>query len=416
MTPQERLIELVAEGEALRRKAIDAPDTFTEADADRATAVAKEHATTSALVHHQKTTSEALAQAGAGTPTQSSSVGSSGLFEVDAGSGRTKFSGRGGVPLAQGDKTKAYADQIMRAFASAAPAIGGPAVHKALVPSGNITADFDGRVIHDPAATFSILEAVNRREVSSAAGTYLRQTQRVNNAAPVVPGELKPISQYGLEPATWQIATIAHLSEPIKLQWLDDYPALEQFLGQELAYGVDEAIADFILNGGTAEDGSTVSGILNTSGVVQTPFTTNRLLTLRRAIGELDVQGVTPTGIVLNPTDWESIETLTTTTGEFLLPLAPQNSVERRLWNTPVTLAAAMPAGEAIIGDLSTVSLLYRNSQRIEWNPYMGDTATDGTPAIRDLFRRNEVVFRAEIRIGLEILSTKTLRIADLTA
>ncbi|MHA7285117.1 phage major capsid family protein [Arthrobacter sp. MDT3-44] len=108
-------------------------------------------------------------------------------------------------------------------------------------------------------------KAVNRREVNSAAGTYLRQTQRLNNAAPVVPGELKPISQYGLEPATWQIAAIAHLSEPIKLQWLKDYSALEQFLSQELSYGVDEVIADLILNGGTTEDGSTVFGIRNTT-------------------------------------------------------------------------------------------------------------------------------------------------------
>lgn len=69
-----------------------------------------------------------------------------------------------------------------------------------------------------------------------------------------------------------------------------------------------------------------------------------------------------------------------------------------------------------MIGDQSTVSLLYRNSQRIKWNPYMGDVGTDGAPAPRDLFRRNEVVFRAEIRVGLEILSTKTLRIADLAA
>ncbi|MBT2556092.1 hypothetical protein [Arthrobacter sp. ISL-5] len=64
-----------------------------------------------------------------------------------------------------------------------------------------------------------------------------------------------------------------------------------------------------------------------------------------------------------------------------------------------------MPAGEAIVGDLSTVSPLYLNSQRIVWNPYMGDTATEGTPAPRDLFRRNEVVFRAEIRVGLEKMS-----------
>lgn len=63
--------------------------------------------------------------------------------------------------------------------------------------------------------------------------------------------------------------------------------------------------------------------------------------------------------------------------------------------------------------DLSTVSLLYRNSQRIEWNPYMTGIGSSGALESRDLFRRNEVVFRAEIRVGLEILSTKTLRIAD---
>lgn len=199
-------------------------------------------------------------------------------------------------------------------------------------------------------------------------------------------------------------------------QWLEDYPGLQQFLSQELAYGVAAAIADYILNGGTAEDGSTVSGILNTTGIIQTPWTTNKLLTIRKAIGELDTAGVTATGIIFNPADWESIETLTSANGEFLLPLAPQKSVERVLWNTPVTLEPGMPAGQAIVGDMSTVSLLFRNSQRIEWSPYMGDTGVEGTPAVRDLFRRNEVVFRAEVRVGLEIPSTKTLRIADLTA
>ncbi|MDQ0867905.1 hypothetical protein QFZ70_000378 [Arthrobacter sp. V1I9] len=63
-----------------------------------------------------------------------------------------------------------------------------------------------------------------------------------------------------------------------------------------------------------------------------------------------------------------------------------------------------MPAGEAIIGDVSIVSLLYRNSQRIAWNPYMNEGGSSGALEPRDLFRRNEVVFRAEFRVSLEIL------------
>lgn len=34
---------------------------------------------------------------------------------------------------------------------------------------------------------------------------------------------------------------------------LADYPQLEQFLAEELGYGLDEATSDFILNGGTDE-------------------------------------------------------------------------------------------------------------------------------------------------------------------
>jgi HK97 family phage major capsid protein len=413
MKPEDRLKELGAQAEVLRRKAVDTPDAFTEADADQATAIATEYASVNAIVERGKATSAALAKAGAGVISQSGEPvpGAGPAF------GRKSFNGRGGgVAVSQSERTGPYTAQIMKALEAAAPAIGGPFVQKSLIPSGSVTADFDGRAINDPMATFSIFAAVNSRQVDGPAGTYLRQTERTNNAAPVVAGELKPISVYALEPATWSIATIAHVTEPIKLQWLDDYPVLEQFLAHELAYGVDAAISDFILNGGDAEDGSTVTGLLNTSGIVQTSFNTSKILTIRKAIGELDTAGVTATGIIMNSQDWESIETLTTVGQEFLLPPAPQRSAERLLWGTPVTLAPGMPAGEAIIGDLSTVSLLYRNSQTITWNPYASDTGVEGTPAFVDHFRRNQCVFRAEARVGLEILSTKTLRVADLTA
>lgn len=411
MKPEDRLKELAAQAEVLRRKAMDTPDAFTDADADQATAIANEYASVKAIVERGKATSAALAKAGAGTVSQSGDPvpGPGPAF------GRP-FTGRGGgVAVSRGEKTRAYTASVMKAFESAAPVIGGPFVSKALVPTGHVTADFTGQIVHDPLAATSLLAAVNSRQVDTPAGTFLRQTQRVNAAATVEAGELKPISQYGLEPVEWHMATVAHLTEPIKLQWLADYPALETFLAEELAFGLDAATSGFVLNGGTAEDGSTVTGILNTTGIQQTTFSTNKLITIRKAIGELDAEGVTATGIVLNPDDWFAIETALTVNSEFLLQ-GPQRSAERLLWNTPVTLSPDMPAGESIIGDLSTVSLLYRPSQMIEWNPYMGDVDATGTPALRDLFRRNEVVFRAEIRVALEILSLKTLRVADLTA
>ncbi|MHA7285116.1 hypothetical protein ACX80I_02470 [Arthrobacter sp. MDT3-44] len=46
----------------------------------------------------------------------------------------------------------------------------------------------------------------------------------------------------------------------------------------------------------------------------------------------------------------------------------------------------------------------------------MTEIGSSGALEPRDLFRRNEADFRAEIRVGLKILSTKRLRIAGLTA
>jgi hypothetical protein len=53
---------------------------------------------------------------------------------------------------------------------------------------------------------------------------------------------------------------------------------------------------------------------------------------------------------------------------------------------------------------------------RARGGPQLRTKGWKATTARRYLFRRNEVVFRAEVRVGLEILSLKTLRIADLTA
>lgn len=280
MKPEDRLKELTGQAEALRRKAIDTPDDFTEADADRTAAIAKEHASLNTMLERQRSVAAAVTRAGTSVPSRSSDP-----VPGDGPAFGRPFTGRGGVPVTQGEKTREYTASVMKAFELAAPTIGGPFVSKALVPTGHVTADFDGRVVHDPMAAFSLLAAVNSRQVDTPAGTYLRQTQRVNNAATVESGELKPISLYGLEPVEWHMSTVAHLTEPIRLQWLADYPQLETFTAEELALGLDEATADFILNGGTDEDGNAVTGILNTSGIAQTSFTTSRLHTIRKAIG-----------------------------------------------------------------------------------------------------------------------------------
>lgn len=77
-----------------------------------------------------------------------------------------------------------------------------------------------------------------------------------------------------------------------------------------------------------------------------------------------------------------------------------------------------MPAGEAIVGNLSTVTLVHRSSHQLTWSEAAANTGID--PDLNadwvDLYRTNQVRFRDEIRVGLEISSLKTYRVASLTA
>ncbi|VXC38683.1 Phage major capsid protein [Arthrobacter sp. 9AX] len=401
-TPREQLATLNREADDIIAKA--EAGTLSEAGAARATELVKERKAVQAVIASQDAAKSALD----GMQGIGSTVGGPGADNSVGGLGRS----------GQAAKAAKFAGGMLKALEQAAPLVGGPALKKALVPTGAVTAPFlNGEtIIHDPGAAHHLLSAVGSLPVETPSGSYLRQTVRTNNADTVVNGALKPESVYELEPVTWEIATIAHVSEPVQLQWLADYAGLENFLAVEMSYGVDSAVSDFILNGGTSENGNPVSGILTTTGIAQTAFTTNKLLSIRRALGQLETAGVAATGIVLNPADWEEIETMLDGEGRFLLPQAPGQAVARTLWNVPVTLVPGIPAGQAVVGDLTTITLLYRNSLQLAWNPYHANTGTEAAPETVDLFRRNQAVFRAEVRVGLEITSLKTLRVVDLTA
>ena len=402
-----RLAQLATEAAALRAKALGGGADFTEADANRAKEIAEEHALLTARLKARDGLAGQLSNIGGDYSADGTDHSHDGIpagpLAVAAPSGRAA-------------KVQTFVGGIMDAFRAAAPTIGGPYAKKALIPDGAVSADFTGLIVADPKATFDILNAIGSAQVEAPKGTYLRQSARTNNAATVVSGDLKPISNYELTPQTWEICSIPHLTNPIQRQWLADYTGLQTFLSTELAYGLNEALADFVLNGGESEDGNAVTGILNTTGISTVAYTTSVLRTIRKGLGELEAAGVNATGIILNPTDWEAIETALDGEGRFLMPVVPGGSASRQLWNVPVTLATGMTAGLGVVGDLKTVMLLSRSGMQLTWTESTVNTGTEADPVMTDLFRKNQVQFRAELRAGIEILSTPSLRKLDLTA
>ncbi|WP_025159302.1 phage major capsid protein [Leifsonia aquatica] len=316
----------------------------------------------------------------------------------------------------RGDDIAGFSKAFSKAFKQAAPMVGGFGVQKALIPSGSVSVDYAAAIVREPAAEVNRLSSlIALLPVDAPSGAYLQQQTRSNSAAPVKVGDVKPQSSYSLAWEQWKLATIAHMSEPIPKQWLSDFAGLEQFLASELAYGIADAVDGFALNGGTAEDGTPVTGLLN-SGLANVAFKTDALLSLRSALGVLDVAGVNANGIVLNPADWEAIETLKDSTGRYLLPLAPQQDVSRTLWGRPVVLLNGIPAGKGLVGDFRYVNLLSKGSYEITWAPYGSypSDVTDPEAPRFELFERNQIRFRSEGRYGINIQSTAALRTVSL--
>lgn len=162
-----------------------------------------------------------------------------------------------------------------------------------------------------------------------------------------------------------------------------------------------------MLNGeGGAAD---LAGILNNTGVKQQDPDTDVLTTIRQGLLQLGLGGYIPSVIVLNPSDWASLELQRNTSGQFDLRPGetPTNSVERRLWGAQVVCSRFLAAGQAVIIGQNTVGVFMDKTTGIE-----GKWAEEAS----DAFERNQVVGRAEGRFEVATYRPDGVVVADLTA
>lgn len=239
--------------------------------------------------------------------------------------------------------------------------------------------------------------------------TYLTQTTRTNNAAPVAQGALKPTSAYKLERVSRNLQVIAHLTEPIPEYWLADEPALEQFVTSELGYGLQVAVEAQVANGNGEEPN--LLGLLTVSGIQTQAFNTSQIRTVRSAITKVETMGYTASGLVLNPLDWEAIETAVD--GEDRYFLAPDGSpvdrAARRLWAVPVALATTVAQGTGILlsktaDGQDSAGIVADRNLNMQWG------------RVGDDFERNQVRARLEGRFGVEVFRPTGIVEIDLSA
>ncbi|HQZ19009.1 MAG TPA: phage major capsid protein [Vicinamibacteria bacterium] len=243
----------------------------------------------------------------------------------------------------------------------------------------------------------AFMESIPAKEVAENF-SYLQQTVRTNNAAPVAVGALKPTSVFTLTRVEGRLKVVAHLSEPIPEYWLRDSTALEQFVRVEMVSGLAEAVAAQAINGDGI--GENLAGISTTSGIQTQAFATDALTSIRKGITALETLSMVPFLVVMNPLSWEAIELTREggATGGYLLgsqgqPL-PIDRAKRQVWGIPVALSTSVPSGAAapayVLAEES-VTLFHDGTVEVKWG------------LIGDDFGKNQVRCRAEGRFEMGV-------------
>lgn len=212
---------------------------------------------------------------------------------------------------------------------------------------------------------------------SSGAVEIMRFASVTNNAAPQGTaagqgaGEFIAKAQSNLtwELVTVPVRTVAHFI-PASRQALADAPMLQGIIDTELSYGL-QLQSDFqLLNGdGT---GQNLTGILNdtainnvgqlASGTAADDVPAAMIDHIRAAITLCQqFEYYNMTGLVLNPADWQILETAKATDGHYLLVAhAPTAGENPSVWRVPVIVSNAMPADNFLVGDWTMAATIYR--------------------------------------------------------
>jgi HK97 family phage major capsid protein len=210
---------------------------------------------------------------------------------------------------------------------------------------------------------------------------------------------------------TWELVTVKIPTIAVHTrasrQVLSDAPMLQSIIDSELTYKLQlESDAQLLLGDGT---GQNLTGILNDASINDVGEIANGTSTadlpgamidhIRAGITECQLsEYYNVNGLVLNPADWQTLETAKATDGHYLLVAFAATSPETpSVWRVPVIVTNAMPADSFLLGDWNLGAQLYRRE----------GVSVRVSESHADNFTQNAVQILAEERYGLGISRPK---------
>lgn len=202
---------------------------------------------------------------------------------------------------------------------------------------------------------------------------------------------LKPETAYAFGLENRIVQTIASWI-PIHRNMLEDVAYLDSLITQQLFIELRLRLEEQILSGNGT--GSNLTGILNVSGIgTQAKGSDTVADAIYKAITNVQLTFNQPTGILINPVDWQAVR-LSKNAGDGAYVLgSPIVGVPDQLWGLPVISSPVIAQGTALVGDWRQANLWLRNGANVR--------ASDSH---KDYFTRNITTLLAELRAAFGVI------------
>lgn len=225
---------------------------------------------------------------------------------------------------------------------------------------------------------------------SQAAIAYMEETTTTSGAAETAESGSKPESALAFTEKTSAVRKIA-TSLPITDESLEDIPFIESYIDSRLSLFVRiREDAELLKGNGTAPN---LRGIQATSGINTQARGSDASQDAIFKAGTLiqTTSFLAPTGVVIHPTNWQTIRLMTTSTGIYLFG-PPSQGGDDTLWGWDVIKTTAETLNTGLVGAFATAAEVFRRtdlSLQVGW--------------VNDQFLKNQRTILVEERLALVV-------------
>jgi HK97 family phage major capsid protein len=252
-------------------------------------------------------------------------------------------------------------------------------------------------IIANPDRVLTIRDLLPVGRTASNLVQYTKENVFTNNAGPQYDSPnrenvTKPESGITFTLSNAPVVTLAHFI-PVSRQVLDDAPQLESYVNGRLTYGLKLKEEDQLLNGDGS--GGNISGILDSGNFTaynRAATGDTKLDALRKAITQAALAEYPVDAFVINPADWEAIETLKDEEGRYIFA-NPVQIAGPQIWGKRVVPTNSIAAGTFLAGAFMMGAQIWDRMDATVQISY-----EDG-----DNFKKNMATLLAEERLALTV-------------